>query len=77
MSESDIKAGSDFGRQIIPLLSVQSASAENSVHFWAGFFGSISGAAGADIGADAIRVISEATQEIVSDQIKSHIKVVE
>jgi len=78
MDNKDLQAGSDFCLTLGPLMKRSVERAENPVHWWAGFIGAISGFAASDIGADAVKIIAESCEGIVSEEIlKKQIKLVD
>lgn len=62
--------GQHIGQQMMEMLKWAEQRTENPVHFWAGLFSNLAGQAGASIGPDAVRVIGEATANIVAQICK-------
>ena len=68
MSKEDVGAGNDAAKMIVPAMMFSVSSAEEHAAWWAGFIGTIVGCAAADIGVEAVMVITETACEMVPDE---------
>lgn len=62
----DLKCGQDLARSVLPLIRELTAQAENPFYWWSGFISAIMGFAGASIGPEAVKVLTEGVSEMVT-----------
>lgn len=65
-SDQDLKCGEDLANAVLPLIQRLSAQAGVPFYWWSGFIAAIMGFAGASIGPDALKVLTEGVSEIVT-----------
>lgn len=73
-SDPDLKCGQDLAHAVLPLIKHLETQAEVPFYWWSGFIGSIMGFAGASIGPDAVKVLTEGVADMVTkiNQEKAH-----
>ena len=62
---TSLESGVDLANDLMPIIKAIETNSDEPVKWWAGFMGTIVGAAGASIGPEAVMVIGEIVKDAV------------